>query len=140
MAQIADGYVLADVQAEVAAAGCEHECACDCRRPYNFAIHKAFDVVKYRITVIAGLAKAGVGIGAEQHGIWTVDADQTQLAYRFGDGVRVGAHVGWKRRHWIAGPFPDAADSAGDIAFEYGAIFRKGYPLRGVLRGLPSNR
>ena len=100
MAQIADGYVLADVQAEVAAAGCEHECACDCRRPYNFAIHKAFDVVKYRITVIAGLAKAGVGIGAEQHGIWTVDADQTQLAYRFGDGVRVG-------RTWLEAPSLD---------------------------------
>ena len=49
---------------------------------------------QHRIAVVAGLGQRGVGIGAQQHRIGTVDADQPQLAQGLGDGVGVVAHIG----------------------------------------------
>src|ERR1700693_1651662 len=66
VAQVADGYVLADVQAEVAAAGGEHESAGDGRSPDDLAIYQALNVFHHRVAIVAGLAERRIGVGAQQ--------------------------------------------------------------------------
>ena len=51
VAQVADGDVLADVQAEVAAAGREHERARDGGSPDDLAVDQPLDMLQHRIAV-----------------------------------------------------------------------------------------
>ena len=87
--------------------------------------------------MVPRLAEPGIGVGAQQHGIGTVDADETQLAQRLGNGIRVVPHVGRQGRRRIAGALTHAFDAGGSVALEDGPIFCKGEPSRSILRGLP---
>ena len=137
MAQIPDRYVLADVKAEVAAAGGEHERAGNRRRPDDLAVDKTLDMLQHRISVVPRFAERGVGVSAQQHGVGSVDAHESQLAHGLRDGVGVVADRSREGHHRVAGPLADAFDPRRGIAVEDGAIFRKGQPPRGVLQGLP---
>src|ERR1700719_3560531 len=64
-------------------------------------------------------------------------AGEPQLSERLRDGVRVGADVGRKRHHRIAGALADAADAGGGIAFEDSAVFGEGQKLCRIFGGLP---
>jgi len=52
VARLADGYVLADVQTEVAAAGRKHECARDRWGSDDLAVHETLDMLQHRISVV----------------------------------------------------------------------------------------
>src|ERR1700722_539786 len=80
VAKIADRDVLANVQVEIAATGSQHESAGNGGRPDDLIFNQPLHVLEHWVSVIAGLGERGVGVGAEQHGIGTVDTDQTQLA------------------------------------------------------------
>src|SRR5579863_6161488 len=80
MAEIPDGDVLPNVQFEITAACCQHESAADCWRPDDLVFHQPLDVLQHRVSVVTGFGERGVGVGAEQHGVRAVDANQAQLA------------------------------------------------------------
>jgi hypothetical protein len=80
MAQIADRDVLADMQVKVTAARRQDKGAGDCRGPNDFAVDDASQMVQYRVPVVSGFGDGGVLVGAQQHRIGTVDANETQLA------------------------------------------------------------
>ena len=61
------------------------------------SVHQPLDVLKDRIAVVAGLTQPRIGVGAQQHRIWTIDADEPQLSKRLRDRIRIGANVGRKR-------------------------------------------
>ena len=137
MAQIADGYVLADMQVEIAAARRQNEGAGNRRSPDDLAVDQAPDVLEDRVAVISGFAQSRIGIGAQQDGVGTIDADETQLTEPLGDGVRVVADVGRKRHDRIAGSLADAGDARSRITFEDRPVLREGQKSRGILGGLP---
>ena len=62
--------------------------------------------------MIARFGERRVGVGAEQHGVGTVDADQPQLAQSLRDGVGIVPHVRRKRHDRVAGPLTDSLDAA----------------------------
>src|ERR1700722_4807901 len=78
--QKADRDVLANGQVEIAATGSQHESAGNGGRPDDLIFNQPLHVLEHWVSVIAGLGERGVGVGAEPHGIRTVDTDQTQLA------------------------------------------------------------
>src|SRR6202044_4219333 len=86
---------------------------------------------------VAGLGQCGVGVGAEQHRVGAVDADEAQAAQALGNGIGVLTYVGGKRHDWIAGPLADSPDAGGGIPLEYGGVLGKGDLSRGVRRPLP---
>ena len=57
------------------------------------SIDEPLDMFQYRVTVIAGLGERGVGVGAEQHRVGAVDADEPQLAQALRNGFRVLSHI-----------------------------------------------
>src|SRR5580704_8415137 len=118
MAQIPDRYVLSNMEIKVATTGSEHKGSLDGRSPHDLAIHQPLDVLQDGIAVVAGLAQPGIGVGAQHHGVRTVDADLAQLGERLCDSIRIGAHVGWKGHHRIAGALTDAADAGSSVAVE----------------------
>jgi hypothetical protein len=75
--QITDGYVLADMQVEIAAARRQNEGPGDRRGPDDLAVDQASDVLEDRIAVISGFAQSRIGIGTQQDGVGTIDADET---------------------------------------------------------------
>src|SRR4029077_1408239 len=58
--QITDGYVLADMQVEIAAAGRQNEGAGNRRSPDDLAVDQAPDVLEDRIAVISGFAQSRI--------------------------------------------------------------------------------
>src|ERR1700720_237842 len=111
MAQIADGYVLADVKAEVTAAGGQHECARDRWGPDDLAVHQALDMFQHRLSMVPRLAEPGIVVGAKQKGIGPFDDGETELAKRLGNGIRVVPNVGRQGRRRIAGALTHAFDA-----------------------------
>jgi hypothetical protein len=73
---VADGGVLTDMKIEVAATGRDDESAVNGGRPDDFAFDQVFDVFEDRIAVIAGFGELGIGVGAEQDGLGTIDTDK----------------------------------------------------------------
>src|SRR5579863_10040086 len=137
MAQIADRDVLADMQVEIAAPGGEHEGPVNGRGPDDLVVDELLHVLEHRIAIVDGLGEGGIRVGAEQDGIGSVDADETKLAQRLRDRIRILTHVGRQRHDRIAGPLPHATDARGRVAFENGPVLGIGDFLRRVLRGLP---
>jgi hypothetical protein len=122
--EVADREVLAEVQAEVAAPGRQHDRAAD----------RGLDD---RVPMVAGLADLGVGVGTEQHGVWAVHAGHPQLAERLRDRRRVVLGVGGQDHRRVARPLPDALDAGGRVALDNGAILGERDLLGGVLDRLP---
>src|SRR6516162_2764034 len=137
MARIADGQILTDVQVEIAAAGSENERAGNRRSPDNLAVDEILDVLKHRVPVISRLGEGGVGIGAQQYRVGSIDAGKTQLVDRVGYRVGVLAHVGGQRLDRVAGSLADALDAACGIAIEDRTILGKGDRFCRVLCWLP---
>src|ERR1700732_3331208 len=133
MAQMTDRDVLADMQVEIATAGGQDNGAGDGRGPNDLAVDDPSKVLQHRIPVVSGLGDGCVLVGAEQHRVRTVDADETQLTERVGDRVRVVARVGGQRLDRVAGPLADALNAARGIALENRTVLGKGDLLRGVL-------
>ena len=116
--EVADGDVLADVQVEITATGGQYESAGNGRGPDDLIFDQALDVVQHRVSVVTGFGERGVGVGAEQHSIRTVDTDETQLTQALGNRVWIFAHVGGKGLNRIARSLADATNAAGGIALE----------------------
>jgi EmrB/QacA subfamily drug resistance transporter len=135
--EIADRQVLAQVQAEVAAPGGQHDRAADRRGPDDVAGQQPLDVLDDRIPVVAGLADLGIGVGAEQHRVRAVHAGHPQLAQRLRDRGRVILGVGGQDDRRVAGPLADALDAGGRVALDDRAVLSERDLLGGVLDRLP---
>ena len=94
-------------------------------------------MLQHGIPVVAGLSERRISLGAEQHRIGPIDADEAQLVQGLCDGVGIVTDVGGQRHDRVAGALPDAADARRGIALEDGAVLGIGNLLRGVLRRLP---
>ena len=83
----------------------------------------SLDVLQHRVAVVDGLREQRISVGAEHDRIGPIDADETQLAQRLRDSIRILAHVGRQRHDRIARSLPDAFDLSRRIALEDGAVF-----------------
>lgn len=135
--EVADRQVLAQVQAEVAAPGGQHDCAADRGRPDDVAGQQPLDVLDDRVPVVAGLADLGVRVGAEQHRVRAVHAGHPQLAERLGDRRRVVLGVGGQDHRRVARPLADTLDAGGRVALDNRAVLGERDLLGGVLDRLP---
>lgn len=135
--EVPDRQVLAEVQAEVAAPGRQHDRAADRGRPDDLAGQQALDVLDDRVPVVAGLADLGVGVGAQQHRIRAVHPRHPQLAQRLRDRRRVVLGVGGQDHRRVAGPLADALDFRGRVTLDNGAVLGERNLLSGVLDRLP---
>jgi EmrB/QacA subfamily drug resistance transporter len=137
MRQVADRQVLAEVQAEVAAPGGQHDRAGDRRRPDDLAGQQPLDVLDDRVPVVAGLADLGVRVGAEQHRVRAVHAGHPKLAERLRDRRRVVLGVGGQDHRRVARPLADALDPRGRVTLDDRAVLGERDLLGGVLDRLP---
>ncbi len=125
------------MQLEVAAARGQHKRAGNRGSENDLLVDQPLDVLDDRIAVIARLAQRRVRVGAHHHRIRPVDAGEAQLAERLRDRVGIMRRVAGQRRHFVAGPLPDAFDAGGGVALEDRAVFRKCDQLRRVFQRLP---
>src|ERR1700690_1933151 len=65
VAQVADRDVLAEVQLEIAATRGHYKSSVYCRRPNDFIVDQALDVLQHRVTLIAGFSQCGMGLGSK---------------------------------------------------------------------------
>src|SRR5215831_7942691 len=137
VAQVANRDVLADVQTKIASARGEHEGAGDGWGPNDYVLDELFDVLQHRVPIVTGLGESRIGIGTEQDGIRSIDADETQLVQGLRNRVRILAHVGRQGHGWVAGALPDATDACRGIALEDGTVLSVGDLLGSVFRRLP---
>src|SRR5579862_3298863 len=137
MAQVADGSVLANLKIKVAAARGDHERTVNGGRPDDFSFNESLDMVKHRISIVAGFGELGIRVGAEQNAIRPIDADKPQLAQGLRKGFWVLSHVGGKRFLRIARSLPNTDDASRSVALENGAVFRESKLARGVFCRLP---
>src|SRR5262249_14150310 len=137
VAQIADRDVLPDVQIEITAPRREHEGAGDGCGPDDLVLDQLSDMLQHGIPVVAGLGERRIGVGAQQHRIGSIDADETQLVQGLCDGIGIVTNICGQRQDRVAGPLPDAADARGGIALENGTVLGVGDLLRGLLCRLP---
>jgi len=135
--EVADRQVLAEVQAEVAAPGCQHDRTADRGRPDDVAGQQPLDVLDDRIAVVAGLAHLGVGVGAEQHRVRAVHTGHPKLAQRLSDRRRVVLGVGGQDHRRVARPLADALDLGCRVALDDRAVFGERDLLGGILDRLP---
>src|SRR5262249_3618021 len=103
MTEITDRDVLANMQIEIATASSQDKGAGDRRGPNNLAVDDPPEVLQHRVSVVSGLGDGCVLVGAQQHRIWTIDADETQLTERVGNGVGIVAYIGGQRLDRVAG-------------------------------------
>ena len=125
------------MQIEITAARGEREGTGDGWRPDDLVLDELFDMLQHGIPVVAGLSERRISLGAEQHRIGPIDADEAQLVQGLCDGVGIVTDVGGQPHDRVAGALPDAADARRGIALEDGAVLGIGNLLRGVLRRLP---
>src|SRR5271155_1754676 len=137
VAQIADRNVLADVQVETAAAGRQDKGAGNRRGPDDFAVDDAPEVFQHRVSVISGFGDSGILVGAQQHRVGAVDADEAQPAQRVGDGVGVVEHIAREGLDRVAGSLTYPLDTPRGVALEDRAVFGKSDGFGGVLCRLP---
>src|SRR5271165_3667946 len=95
------------------------------------------DMLQHGITMITGFGECRVRVGAEQHGIGSIDTDDAQLAQSLSDGVRVMTNIGRESHDWVAGSLTDPLDASRSIALENGSVFGKRHLPGGVFHRLP---
>src|SRR5271170_1116708 len=114
------------MQLEIAATRGHYKSSLYSRRPNDFIVDQALDVLQHRITVIAGFGECSIGLGSKQNSVRAVDANQPQLAQGLSNGIRVLANVGRKGHLRIARALADSHDVGCRIALKNRAVLSEG--------------